>query len=380
MSEALTLKYRPRSWSDLIGQRSVQVFLQQMVRKGEVPSAIIFEGSRGVGKTTSARVLAAALNCEDGTGPCTKCKSCLSVYDGTSMAMLEIDAASNGLVDDIRNLREQLMYSVGSQKRILVLDEVHSMQKAAFNALLKTLEEPPPDTYFLLLTTEPAKIPDTIQSRCMSFNFVRIAIKDIISRLQYICDSEGFDIDPSLLAVLAERSNGGMRDAVMTLDQVARSGVKTIDEYAEIVGDLDFAPAMISKMVSADLPGLFGAVGEQLSRTGDPQSVVTQIISAFRDILVLKSGGEIPGRQGEFLESRKRLAALLDQDKTFNALRVLWDLKTKVRLGEDARTLVELACVMVTDAISKGSVAPKQVSAPQASKRLSLDEMRRVCG
>lgn len=376
MSESLALKYRPRTWTDLIGQKQVQILLRQMVVKDEVPSSLIFEGSRGVGKTTTARVLSAALNCENPPGPCTECSSCRSVYDGTSLALMEIDAASNGLVDDVRNLREQLMYSVGTNKRLLVLDECHSMQKAAFNALLKILEEPPPDTIFLLLTTEPNKIPDTIQSRCMSFNYVRISNKDIIDRLRYICDNEGIQADDSLLSVIAERSNGGMRDAVMTLDQVTRVNIKTADEYANLVGELDFAPSLIAKMVSADFPGLFRSVEEQMSRTGDAQSVVTQVISTFRDLLVIKSGGELTGRQGSSLEIRNTLAAQLDQEKIFAALKVLWDLKTKVRLGDDARTMIDLASVMVTEALSKGIKTTAVTSQPQQARKLSLSEMR----
>jgi DNA polymerase-3 subunit gamma/tau len=372
--EMLTLKYRPATFDDLVGQPSVAVILKAMVLKDAVPTAILLDGVRGTGKTTSARILAAALNCEVQPGPCTKCPSCKAIADGTSLDVQEIDAASNGRVEDIRDLLQQVLYTVGGRKRVVLLDEAHSMSPQAFNVLLKTLEEPPPNTVFVLLTTEPSKILETVLSRCMSFTFRRISIADIVSRLEHICRSEGIQASRDLLISIAERADGGMRDAVMTLDQVSRVGVQTAEDFAALMGESDFAPVMLSAMTSGDMALTFQLINQQMERTGDASAVITQLVRCLTDLVKLKAGGEVTS-QGDSLKARQSLANLLDSAQLFTAMRALWDLKTKIR-ADDVRTCLDLAAVVVAEALSKGAVSTKVEVPKPSGGRLSLADMR----
>lgn len=366
--EALALKYRPRTFEDLVGQPAVQVLLREMVAKNEVPSALLFEGCRGTGKTTSARILAAALNCDTPPGPCGHCPSCKSTFDGTSLDVIEIDAASNGLVDDIRQLRTQILYSVGGRYRVVLLDEAHSMSTAAFNALLKTLEEPPPATVFVLLTTERRKIPDTILSRCMPFTFRRIGVTDTIQRLQFICQQENRDAETSLLTKIAERADGGLRDAIMTLDQVTRVGIATLEQFNDLMGESDYAPTLLAAAATGNLAKTFEIVSEQMSRTGDANAVSAALVELLRDVLILQSGGDIP-KQDTALAVRRTLAAKLDTTKVVAALRLLWDLKTKVRAGDDPRSNLDLSIVMISE------LFPSRPAAAEPNRKLTLGEM-----
>lgn len=292
--DTLALKYRPASFDDLVGQPAVQIILRQMIKVGQVPTALLFDGCRGTGKTTTARILAAALNCTEPNKPCGNCVSCKAVFDGSSMDVIEIDAASNGLVDDIRQLRQQVMYRHAGDWRIVILDEAHSMSPAAFNALLKTLEEPPPRTLFILLTTEPGKILPTVASRCMPFTFRRLTIDDIARRLAHIAQAEGHAVQYDLLQLLAERADGAMRDAVMLLDQIARIGMTTADQYRRLIGHVDHAPALLDRLLAADIPGAFTALDEALTRVAESATIVADLVSCLRDVLVIRCGERSP--------------------------------------------------------------------------------------
>lgn len=379
MRETLALKYRPRTFSDITGQKATRVVLREFVRKDEVPPGLLFHGVRGTGKTTAGRILAAALNCEAEERPCTQCAECKAIVAGNSLSVLELDAASNGNVGAIRNLTEQLRYSVGGKYRVVLLDEAHSMSREAFDALLKTLEEPPPGTIFVLLTTEKGRIPETVESRLMPFEFQRISVAEIVSRLDYICQQEGFNVTPELLVHIAERSRGGLRDSVMTLDQVTRVGVRTPEEFALLIGEVDFAPDLVSAMLDGDVGRAMEVLDGQLTRSGDMAMLSSQIVYCLRDLLVLHSGGKIAS-QGRALEVRRALVARTSAASVFAAMRVLWELKTKVRHGDDLRAALELAVVVCLQALSgefKQSV-PRQ-SAPSGGK-MSLDGMRRAVG
>lgn len=374
--EPLALKYRPKSFADLTGQKAVRVVLAQMVKLRKVPPGILLTGPRGTGKTTTGRILAAALNCtHPETRPCGSCAQCLAIFGGTSMTVIEQDAASNGLVDDIRSLKARLMYSTDGEWRVVVLDEAHSMKKDAFNALLKVLEEPPPNTVFILITTEPRAIMETIKSRCMEFEFRRISTTDLRSRLEHICDAEGFSVEPALLDAIAERADGGMRDAVMTLDQMTSVGVKTLDSFNKLVGYADFAPALISAAHSRDLTAAYAITAEQLTRDGDPSAITSAVIKCLRDVMVLKSGGSLSA-QGEMLEARIHLANRIELSNLFGACRVFWDLATKYKSSEDPRSALDLAIVMLTENISPKSFnSPMSSTTPQPKAKLSLADL-----
>lgn len=341
MPEQLALAYRPRTFDDLVGQPQVQVILRQMVTTDTVPRALLFDGPRGTGKTTTLRILAAALNCDTGPEPCGHCPSCKAVFDGTSLDLMEIDAASHGLVDDIRALRQQVLYSVGGRYRVVGLDEAHSMSTAAFNALLKVLEEPPPGTVFVLLTTEPGRIPDTVYSRSIPFTFRRISTADIAGRLHHIATTEQLQVEPELLTLLANRADGGMRDAIMALDQAVRGGITTAARYAELMGVTDYGPGLLAAIAAGNHAAAYTAIDEVISRTGEPATVVATLVDVLADLFRLHSGGTLTC-QADALAARQKLAAQLGVARTLNAARLLWDYQTKLRPGPDTRSALSL--------------------------------------
>src|SRR5512140_1005150 len=219
----LARKWRPQTFRDLIGQEHVSQTLKNAIDSGRVAHAFLFTGGRGVGKTSAARILAKALNCEQGPAPepCNACSACEEITAGNSVDVFEIDGASNTSVDDIRDLRETVKYLPSRCRyKIFIIDEVHMLSTSTFNALLKTLEEPPPHVKFIFATTEPHKVPITILSRCQRFDFKRIALPRIVARLRYIVDQEKVSVSDEALAVVARKGDGSMRDALSTLDQV----------------------------------------------------------------------------------------------------------------------------------------------------------------
>ncbi len=369
MTDQLALRYRPRSFDDLVGQRAVNVVLRHMVNTNQVPTALMFHGCHGTGKTTTARILAAALNCHTPPGPCNSCVSCKSVFDGGSMDVIEIDAASNGLVDNIRDLRQQVMFSVGGEWRVVILDEAHSMSVAAFNALLKTLEEPPPRTVFVLCTTEPHKILDTVASRCMGFRFARIPVADMADRLAHIADTEHIVIDPALLTLIADRADGAMRDAVMSLDQLARVGIATIADYQALVGDTDIGPAIVAAIIRGDIAAALAATADAYRHIGDADTVAHAIAGTFRDLLVLHAGGQLT-MQGSAADRRAQLADACDPATVRGALAVVWDLTVHTRVT-DRRLALDLAVAVMCDKVAP----PPAPAAPQPARKLSLAEI-----
>ena len=352
----LALRYRPAKFGEVAGQRATAAVLYAMAKKRTVPPALLFYGARGCGKTSTARILGMALNCggEPGSAsswPCGECPSCKAVADGTSLDVLEVDAASNGSVDQIHRIRELVQYGTAGEYRVVLLDEAHSMSRDAFNALLKVLEEPPPNTVFVLLTTEYGKILPTVASRCMPFPFARLSPAAIIARLEWICQDAGVPAAPELLAAIAGRADGAMRDAIMLLDQVASVGISTLEAWQELAGEEDFAPRLVSAAADGDHKKLFEALDQVVCHTGDYATITARLVACLRDILVLSAGGQIT-EQGSALEDRRELAARLDAVQVVRAMRVLWDLQVKVRT-EDRRSGLELAVVMVSEQFTK---------------------------
>jgi DNA polymerase-3 subunit gamma/tau len=231
----LARKYRPCTFEEVVGQSHVTQTLANAIESGRVGHAYLFSGPRGVGKTTTARLLAKSLNCPNAKGAvaCNKCDVCREITIGTSLDVIEIDAASNRGIDEIRNLRENVKYApAGGKHKVYVVDEVHMLTDPAFNALLKTLEEPPVHVKFILATTAPLKVPETILSRCQRFEFIRIPVKSIFTRIKDICAEEGFSVGDDLLMTLSRRANGSLRDAESMLDQLVSAGLQEADESA----------------------------------------------------------------------------------------------------------------------------------------------------
>lgn len=371
--ESLALKHRPRTFDDVAGQRQVTVVLHAMVTAGTVPTGLLFHGCYGSGKTTTARILAAALNCDTPPGPCGHCVSCKAVADGTSTDLVEIDAASHGLVDDIRQLRQQVLYGVGGRHRVVVLDEAQSVSTAGFHAMLKMIEEPPPGTVFVVVTTELHRIPNTVRSRLTRFPFTRIAPADIAGRLHHISTAEQLPCEADLLAALAEHT-GSLRDAVMTLDQLTRAGISTLAGWRAVTGHSDHGPAILTPLAAGDVAGGYLAADAALYGGAEPAALVNDLQDTLRDLLVLHAGSPLTAAGAE-LDVRRALAARLDPATVFTALKVLWDFKTKLR-GDDPRADLSLAVAMLGIALHPAHLTPgTPTPAAAGPDRLTLSQM-----
>ncbi len=309
----LARKWRPRTFEDVIGQEHITETLKRAIEKSRVAHAYIFTGTRGVGKTTTARILARALNCDNGptSEPCGTCESCKTIIAGNSFDVLEIDGASNNKVDDVRELRDNIGYaSMGGKYRIFVIDEVHMLSKAAFNALLKTLEEPPKNVVFIFATTEPHKIPETIQSRCQRYDFRRISTEQILNQLETILTSSEIPFERSGLMLVARKAEGSMRDALSLLDQVLSSCKEKIGEkeVRSVLGlvDLDAYTKVIDAIVKREPAPVLEVVEEVLYQGYDLHEFLTGLEEHLRNLIL----AGIPG----VLEN-KRLSVHIDSDE-----------------------------------------------------------------
>lgn len=389
---SLALKYRPRTFAEVTGQKLTAIPIYRMARLGTLPKALLLAGPRGCGKTSLARILGAALNCElagddrlADRWPCGKCPSCQSVAAGNSLDVIEVDAASNGGVDAARKLADLMLYGSPGTWKVLILDEAHAMSRDAFNAWLKIMEEPPPNTLFVLLTTEPGKILATIESRCMTFLVRPVPADLIVKRLAKICQLEQIDAEPALLTEIADRADGGMRDAVMKLDQARCTLVAeglTLANYEKVFGNADIAVPVVAAMAAGDIAAVYVALEEAVAQAGEPRAVIEKLADLLADLLTLRCGGTIRV-QGAPLAARKELAARLDPRKLTKAMKALWDYETRVRV-EDRRAALKLAAVVVTEHLCPQ--APAVVKAPAGTVNgnghgeTSLDDLRAALG
>lgn len=381
MSDELALRYRPHRFGDVAGQTPVVAVLYRMAATGRVPVALLFEGVRGSGKTSMARILASAMNCETERGPahewpCTTCPSCKSVAAGNSLDVMEIDAASNGTVEKIKEIKDRLLYQPAGRKTVVLLDEAHSMSQAAYNQLLKTLEEPPPDTVFVLLTTEAHKILPTVLSRCMVFSFKRLPVQVIADRLLVICGDAGLTADQELLVRIAERADGAMRDAVMLLDQLTRVGISDLARYRVLMRETDFAPALVDAMLAGEHGLALERLDGVLIENADFGAIGAALVACLRDILRLLGGGTVTA-QGEALAARQALAAQAEAPRVVAAMRVLWDLR--IRGGkQDPRSALELAVVMCAERLARPAQAPPQLASVNGHVPLSIGQLQQM--
>jgi DNA polymerase-3 subunit gamma/tau len=289
-------RWRPQKFSEIIGQEHVSRTLANAIENKRIAHSYIFTGPRGVGKTTTARILAKALNCENNPNvdPCNECASCKSVTGGNSLDVLEIDGASNRGIDEIRNLRENIRFTPTHGKyRVYIIDEVHMLTKEAFNALLKTLEEPPKHALFIFATTEIHKVPATILSRCQRFDFKRIAIKTIMDHLRYICDGDKIEISEEALLQIAKKADGSMRDSQSLLDQIISfSGNKIdFDGVAQALGviHLDLFFEVSAFIYEQDIKNIILHVKKIITSGYDLNEFLLGLEEHFRNILITKS-------------------------------------------------------------------------------------------
>ena len=294
--QALYRKYRPQTFDDVVGQQAVTQTLKQQLQSGRLSHAYLFTGSRGTGKTSSAKILAKAVNCENPSdgNPCGMCAACRAIDSGSCMDVLEIDAASNNGVDNVRDLRDDAIYTPSQvRKRVYIIDEVHMLSISAFNALLKIIEEPPEHLLFILATTELHKVPATILSRCQRFSFRRISQEDIAARLQYVAYRENIDLDDGAARVLARLADGGMRDGLSLLDQCASatSGELTADKvYAclGIAGVRECAKIM-EAIANHDTKGVLSILNESYAQGKDMGALLDELACLTRDLMVMQS-------------------------------------------------------------------------------------------
>jgi len=361
MTEVLALKYRPQTFAEVIGQRITAVVLDRMVTAGSVPSGLLFTGPRGSGKTSTARILANALDAGD---------------------PIEVDAASHGLVADVRAMIDSLRYSSGGTYRVVIYDEAHSMSKEAFNALLKTLEDGLEATIFILVTTEPEKIPENVKSRLMEFTFRKISPKEIFDRLTYIQSVEGILADIELLNYISHRADGSARDAIMMLDQCWRAGISDKETFLEMSGEVEVAPDLVLALLSGDHSYVFKVTDELSERVPDPSRLAGMLTTVLKDVLILKSGGGSTHKE-ETTAKLKTIALHLESERIVAGMKMLWDLRTRVRASSDPRGNLDLALVLITDIFTQGRqlVPPvtKQASvvalAPEEGRKLTLAEL-----
>jgi len=309
-------KYRPLSFADVVGQQHVTDTLRRAIERDRVAHAYIFTGTRGVGKTTTARILARALNCDKGPtpAPCGECDSCRQIIAGSSLDVLEIDGASNRGVDDVRQLRENIAYtSMSGRYRVIVIDEVHMLTREAFNALLKTLEEPPPRVVFIFATTEPHRIPATIHSRCQRHDFRRISTEQIQQRLEFICTSEQVDFDPEALLLVARKADGSMRDALSLLDQVYSycEGRMELDKVRTVLGVVgaDAYAAIMRAVVDKKQEPVLEVVRDILIRGYDLREFVVGLEEYLRDMIF----SLLPGLGGAERSALRQTAGLFGE-------------------------------------------------------------------
>lgn len=378
-------KYRPGTFDDVIGQPHVVQTLMNAVSTKRIAHAYIFSGTRGVGKTTVARILAKALNCEQGpTGhPCNTCANCQEITQGNSVDVIEIDGASNTSVDDVREIRENVKFTpFRGQYRVYIIDEVHMLSNSAFNALLKTLEEPPAHVVFIFATTEIHKIPATILSRCQHYNFRRIARAEIIERLRHVANQDQLKIEERSFTALARASGGSMRDALSLLDQAVAFGGKTIS-HADLEVLLGAVPqemvqGMISAIMAQDSPASLTVLANLLDQGHDLKAFCSEVVEYLRNLLVaavVPAPTELRGLIEASEEDLKQLsvdAKTLTPEQLQELLAIFTQAEDSLRFSAHPRFVLETAAVRATRLLQprdSGAARSAQITPASANQK-----------
>lgn len=357
MHKALYRVYRPKNFSDVIGQEHIVRTLKNQIENNNVGHAYLFCGTRGTGKTSTAKIFSRAVNCTNlhNDEPCNECENCREILEDKTMDVVEIDAASNNSVDDIRELRENVKYSPAKAKyKVYIIDEVHMLSQGAFNALLKTLEEPPSYVIFILATTEPHKIPATILSRCQRFDFKRVTVKDISSRMRYICKKEGIEADEKALNLIARNSQGALRDALSILDQcISFEGNKiSYNDVIELLGSVNIEQLfdLAESVIKEDTRKSLQILNDFIIWGKDVRNLVNDLIDHFRNLMVCKISNdldEIISLPEETIDLLKQQAETIDTNNLIRILNILSEAQDGMKISSNPRVLMEVTMMKI---------------------------------
>lgn len=349
MHKALYRVYRPKTFGDVVGQEHIVKTLKNQIKNNNIGHAYLFSGTRGTGKTSTAKIFARAVNCLNPINeePCNECEICIDTLNDNIMDIVEIDAASNNSVDDIRELRESVKYTPSKAKyKVYIIDEVHMLSQGAFNALLKTLEEPPSYVIFILATTEPHKIPATILSRCQRFDFKRVSSKDIASRMSYICKKENIEAEEKALSLIARNSQGALRDALSILDQCMSFGNEKIEynDVIELLGtvNIDELFELSQSIIDENTKKSLEILNEFIIWGKDIRNLINDLIDHFRNLMVCKVSkdlDEIISLPEESIERLKEQSQNVNINDLIRILNILSETQDSMKSSSNTRIL-----------------------------------------
>lgn len=357
MHKALYRVYRPKTFGDVVGQEHIVKTLKNQIKNNNIGHAYLFSGTRGTGKTSTAKIFARAVNCLNPINeePCNECEICIDTLNDNIMDIVEIDAASNNSVDDIRELRESVKYTPSKAKyKVYIIDEVHMLSQGAFNALLKTLEEPPSYVIFILATTEPHKIPATILSRCQRFDFKRVSSKDIASRMSYICKKENIEAEEKALSLIARNSQGALRDALSILDQCMSFGNEKIEynDVIELLGtvNIDELFELSQSIIDENTKKSLEILNEFIIWGKDIRNLINDLIDHFRNLMVCKVSkdlDEIISLPEESIERLKEQSKNVNINDLIRILNILSETQDSMKSSSNTRILAEVTIMKI---------------------------------
>ncbi|MGO4532944.1 DNA polymerase III subunit gamma/tau [Paenibacillus sp. 2TAF8] len=383
---ALYRAWRPQSFQDMVGQQHIIQTLQNAIREQRTSHAYLFSGPRGTGKTSAAKILAKAVNCERGpaTEPCNECEACRRITNGAVMDVQEIDAASNRGVEEIRDLREKVKYAPTEvRQKVYIIDEVHMLTTEAFNALLKTLEEPPPHVMFILATTEPHRLPATIISRCQRFDFRRVSLEEQTARLALICEQEGMEADHDALQYIARLSDGGMRDALSVLDQISSftDGKVTYQQVMDMTGGI--ASEQFAKLAASLLKGDVGHILQMIEgfmhEGKSADKCMENLLYYFRDLLMIKMVPDADKLTDRVLnpESFSEMAESFTKEQLFQMIDTLNRYQSEMKYAVQPQTLFEVALLKLCSIPASGG-ATVAIGSTSSSAPADAGEINRL--